>query len=84
MKKKEVPLYQKLDKRGRPVKYNYTGFLNHKTKYVVLENFGIENYSSIRSTFTRWKNINGITGAFRFDYYRESVSGPKRWVIWRR
>lgn len=84
MKKVEVPLYEKQDKRGRPLKYNYAGFLNPSTTFVVIEGFGIEHYNSIRSTFTRWKRLNGVNGSYRFDFYRESAIGPKRWVIWRK
>jgi hypothetical protein len=83
VRKREVPLYKKLDKRGRPVKYDYTAFLNPNTTFIVLE-YGIEHYNSIRSTLTRWKKISGVAGRFQFDYHKFAEGRPKHWVIWRR
>jgi hypothetical protein len=81
--KKEVPLFKKISKRGRSVKYDYSSFLNTSTRYVVLENFDESNYASIRSTLTRWKKINNIEGKFEYDFYPENEEQPKRVVIWR-
>lgn len=83
MKKIEVPLYKKLDKRGRPVKYDFSEFLNPKTKFIMLA-YQAEHYNSIRSTLTRWKKIFGIKGRFRFDFHFKSSSQPSHWIIWKK
>ena len=83
MKKREVPLFKKISKRGRSVKYDYSPFFNTSTRCVVLENFDESNYASIRSTLTRWKKINNIEGKFEYDFSPENEEQPKRVVIWR-
>lgn len=83
MKKKEVPLFKKLKKRGRLVKYDYSPFLIVSTQYIVFENLDESNYSSIRSTLTRWKKMNNIKGKFQYDFFPQSKDQPKRVVIWR-
>jgi hypothetical protein len=84
VKKIEVPLYAKSDRRGRPIKYNYDGFLNPKTTFIVIEGKGIEYYNSIRSTLSRWKKLHKMDGKFQFDYHKRSEKAPQHWVVWRK
>jgi hypothetical protein len=83
VKKKEVPLFKNLSKRGRKVKYDYSPFLNPSTRYLVLENFDESKYDSIRSTLTRWKKMNNIESKFEYDFFPENEEQPKRVAIWR-
>ena len=83
MKKVEVPLYKQIIKKGRPVKYNYDEFLNSKTEFVVLYNCDESNYSSIRSTLTRWKKMNNHDGKFEYDFHPPKSKSPKCVVVWR-
>ena len=83
MKRKEVPLFKKAVKRGRSIKYDYSPFLSASAKYVVFENCDESNYSSIRSTLTRWKRINNVKSKFEYDFFPENEEHPKRVAIWR-
>lgn len=83
MKRKEVPLFKKVTKRGRSVKYDYSPFLIASTQYIMLENFDESNYDSIRSTLTRWKKNNNIESKFQYDFFPENEEQPKRVAIWR-
>ena len=78
MKKIEVPLYVEKMKKGRPVRYDYSEFLKPATKYIILQGCDEKNYSSIRSTLTRWKKINNVTGKFEYDFL---LNGSV--VVWR-
>lgn len=85
MKKIEVPLYAKSDRRGRPVKYDFTPFAHPKTQFIVLKGFGIECYSSIRSTLCRWKRLTkNKDQMFTYDYHPYKDGVEKHWVIWRK
>jgi len=85
VKKIEVPLYKKIDKRGRPVKYDFSAFANPKTQFIVLNGFGIEYYNSIRSTLCRWKKMSGnAKQMFTYDYHPFRDGVEKHWVIWRK
>jgi len=83
VKRKEVPLFKKVTKRGRSVKYDYSPFLIASTQYIMLENFDESNYDSIRSTLTRWKKNNNIESKFQYDFFPENEEQPKRVAIWR-
>ena len=83
MKRKEVPLFRKVTKRGRSVKYDYSPFLIASTEYILLENFDESNYDSIRSTLTRWKKKNNVESKFQYDFFPENEEQPKRVAIWR-
>jgi hypothetical protein len=84
MKKIEVPLYKKTDRRGRPAMYDLSGLLNPKENCAILINVGIENYGSIRSTVSRWRKLYGITGQLIYDYHPAKDGSPKKWVIWKK
>lgn len=83
MKKEEVPLYEKKTKLGRKTKYDYTPFLNPRVACVVIKGYGIQNYNSLRATLTRWKRLNGVNGAFRFEFHMGNEEVLHCWVIWR-
>jgi hypothetical protein len=85
VKKIEVPLYVKSDKRGRPIKYDFSAFAHPNTQFVVLKGFGIEHYNSIRSTLCRWKKLSGVSEQmFTYDYHPAKNGVEKHWVIWRK
>jgi hypothetical protein len=85
VKKIEVPLYAKSDRRGRPVKYDFTPFAHPKTQFIVLKGYGIECYSSIRSTLCRWKRLTkNKDQMFTYDYHPYKDGVEKHWVIWRK
>jgi hypothetical protein len=83
MKKIEIPLYDDKKKKGRPVRWDYSPFLKMGTQYVVLKNADESNYSSIRSTLTRWKKINNVYGKFEYDFNPEKEGFPKCVIVWR-
>lgn len=76
-KKVEVPLFDEAKKRGRPIKYDFSPFKKASTKYLLIGNAKWENYSSLRSTFARWRKIEGIEGRFRYDFVDNGIA------IWR-
>jgi len=85
VKKIEVPLYTKSDKRGRPIKYDFSAFANPKTQFVIIKVYGIECYDSIRSTLCRWKRLSGRRNeVFTYDYHKAKDGVEKHWVIWRK
>lgn len=83
MKKTEVPLYPKTDDRGRPVAYDFSNFRNEKVTCVVLMGVGREQYSSVRTTFARWRKQNGVEGRFTYEFHAEKGDTPRHLVIWR-
>jgi len=83
MKKEEVPLYTRKEKKGRRVKYDYADFLNPRVSCVVLRGQGVENYNSIRSTLTRWKRLNNVQGRFQFDFHQGDDYATRCCVVWR-
>jgi len=82
-KKTEAPLFPKSENRGRPLTYDYTNFLHPNVTYVVLLGVGRDQYDTVRSTFARWRKLNGVKGRFRYDFHLASENGPKHLVIWK-
>jgi hypothetical protein len=66
--KVEVPLFKKDAKRGRPIKYDFSPFKRQSVKHIVFQGVSAELYSSLRSTFARWRRIEGVEGRFRYDF----------------
>jgi hypothetical protein len=73
----EVPLFEEKRQRGRPIKYDFSPFKKESTKYLVIPNVGLEEYDSLRSTFARWRRIEGIEGRFNYDFLKTDIA------IWR-
>jgi hypothetical protein len=80
----EDPVFKIKRQRGRPQRYDFTPFTNPKTEYVLIENVDMEEYDSIRSTFCRWRRINGIEGRYEYDFLPpKPPNHPKSLIIWR-
>lgn len=80
MKKKskvEVPLFEEKKERGRPIKYDFSPFKRQSVGHLVIPNVGLDEYDSLRSTFARWRRMEGIKGRFRYDFLDDSIA------IWR-
>jgi len=73
----EIPLFEEKKHRGRPIKYDFSSFKKQSVSHIVFEGIGIESYSSLRSTFARWRRMKGVPGRFRYDFLDNGIA------IWR-
>lgn len=81
--KKDVPLFKEKKRLGRPVKYDFSGFAKENVKYIVFSGLTTKHYDSIRSTFCRWRRMEGIGGRFEYDFLDATEKEPCAIVIWR-
>jgi len=44
---------------------------------LIIPNVGLEEYDSLRSTFARWRIMEGIEGRFNYDFLKTDIA------IWR-
>lgn len=83
MKKIDVPLFKEPKRMGRPIKYDFSDFKKPHIKYVVFKGLSTKNYDSLRSTFCRWRRIEGVSGRFEYDFLDATETQPCAIVIWR-
>ena len=81
--KKNVPLFKERKKMGRPVKYDFSGFKKPSVKYIVFPGLSTKQYDSIRSTFCRWRRLEGVSGRFEYDFLDGTEKDSCAIVIWR-
>ena len=81
--KKELPLFNEKKRMGRPIKYDFSGFKKDHVKYIVFSGLSLKHYDSIRSTFCRWRRIEGVEGRFEYDFLDATEKEPCAIVIWR-
>ena len=83
MKKVDVPLFKERKQMGRPIKYDFSDFKKSHIKYIVFPHLSTRHYDSIRSTFCRWRKLEGVGGRFEYDFLDGTDKEPCAIVIWR-
>jgi hypothetical protein len=83
MKKKDVPLFEKKKKMGRPIKYDFTPFFHITVRYITFSGLSMRHYDTLRSCFARWRRRNGVEGRFEYDILEATGTSPCSIVVWR-
>ena len=83
MKLTDVPLFAISKKMGRTVKYDFTPFKKQGVRFISFPHLTFSAYETLKSSFARWRRIQGVEGRFEYDILEATERQPCAIVIWK-